>query len=109
LRLPLDVARLAGSPVSGLISSVVQGDLRRDTPSLPVPAHRASDVPLRTPATVTDICMEVGFSSLGSFSRTFTEVVGESPSEFRRRGPMPAAPSCFVKVWARPSSFGEAT
>jgi AraC-like DNA-binding protein len=59
--------------------------------------------------TVTDICMEVGFSSLGTFSRTFTEVVGETPSQFRHRGPMPAAPSCFVKTWTRPSSFGEAS
>ena len=62
-----------------------------------------------TERTVTDICMEVGFSSLGTFSRTFAVVVGESPSRFRRRGPMPSAPSCFVKAWARPSSFGEAS
>jgi AraC-like DNA-binding protein len=62
-----------------------------------------------TTRTVTDICMDVGFSSLGTFSRTFTSVVGETPSQFRLRGPMPSAPSCFVKVWARPSSFGEAS
>src|SRR3954454_17045416 len=60
-----------------------------------------------TDRTVTDICMEVGFSSLGTFSRTFSDVVGETPSQFRRRGPMPSAPSCFVKAWVRPSSFGE--
>src|SRR4051794_6024048 len=42
-----------------------------------------------TDRTVTDVCMEVGFSSLGTFSRTFTDVVGESPSQFRQRGPMP--------------------
>ena len=58
---------------------------------------------------VTDVCMEVGFSSLGTFSRTFTEIVGETPSQFRLRGPMPGAPGCFVKAWARPSSFGEAS
>ena len=62
-----------------------------------------------TDRTVTDICMAVGFSSLGTFSRTFTDVVGESPSQFRRRGPMPNAPGCFVKAWTRPSSFGEAS
>ncbi len=40
---------------------------------------------LRTSDTsVTDICMTVGFFSLGSFSRTFSEIVGESPSEFRK-------------------------
>ncbi|HEV7526261.1 MAG TPA: AraC family transcriptional regulator [Acidimicrobiia bacterium] len=63
---------------------------------------------------VTDICMEVGFSSLGTFSRTFTAIVGESPSAFRVRGgaldaPARFVPSCFVKVWARPSNFGEAS
>jgi AraC-like DNA-binding protein len=62
-----------------------------------------------TDRTVTDICMAVGFSSLGTFSRTFADVVGESPSQFRLRGPMPSAPGCFVKAWTRPSSFGEAS
>jgi len=59
-------------------------------------------------AAVTDVCMEVGFSSLGSFSRTFTEIVGETPSQYRTRGTVAAVPSCFVKAWVRPSSFGEA-
>ena len=62
-----------------------------------------------TDRSVTDICMEVGFSSLGTFSRTFRDIVGETPSEFRTRGPMPPVPSCFVKAWTRPSSFGEAS
>ena len=36
---------------------------------------------LRATATsVTDICFEVGFGSLGTFSRTFSEIVGESPT-----------------------------
>src|SRR6185312_4250957 len=34
---------------------------------------------------VTDVCMEVGFSSLGSFSTLFAQRVGESPSTYRRR------------------------
>jgi AraC-like DNA-binding protein len=50
----------------------------------------------------------VGFSSLGTFSRTFHDVVGESPTAFRQRGRMPAVPTCFMMAWARPSSFGEA-
>ncbi len=63
---------------------------------------------------VTDICMAVGFSSLSTFSRTFSAIVGESPSQFRGRGSRPEAqtsfvPSCFVKTWARPSSFGQAS
>jgi transcriptional regulator GlxA family with amidase domain len=57
---------------------------------------------------VTDICMDVGFSSLGTFSRVFSAIVGESPSSYRRRGPLPPVPSCFAMAWARPSSFGEA-
>ncbi len=62
-----------------------------------------------TDRTITDICMSVGFSSLGTFGRTFNEIVGETPTEFRARGPMPNVPSCFVKTWVRPSSFGEAS
>jgi AraC-like DNA-binding protein len=58
---------------------------------------------------VTDVCMEVGFSSLGTFSRTFRDIVGETPSQFRERGPVPGVPTCFVKAWTRPSSFGEAS
>ena len=57
---------------------------------------------------VTEICMQCGFSSLGTFSRTFRDVVGESPTEFRARGALPDVPSCFVRAWTRPSSFGEA-
>jgi AraC-like DNA-binding protein len=54
---------------------------------------------------VTDVCMEVGFSSLGSFSTLFTQRIGETPSAYRRRvrllvqvpGTMPAAlvPGCL--------------
>jgi transcriptional regulator GlxA family with amidase domain len=57
---------------------------------------------------VTDICLDVGFSSLGTFSRVFTGIVGEPPSVHRRRGPLPPVPSCFAMAWMRPSSFGEA-
>ena len=57
---------------------------------------------------VTDVCMDVGFSSLGTFSRTFTEIVGEPPSDFRQRKAAPPVPNCFAMAWTRPSSFGEA-
>ncbi len=57
---------------------------------------------------ITDICMNVGFSSLGTFSRTFTEIVGETPTRYRTRGRLDDVPSCFVKAWTRPSTFGEA-
>ncbi len=68
---------------------------------------------------VTDICLDVGFTSLGSFSRTFREIVGEAPSSYREgNGPI-VAPNCVQMVATRPrvaatvtsqsSSFGEAT
>jgi transcriptional regulator GlxA family with amidase domain len=58
---------------------------------------------------VTDVCMEVGCSSLGTFSRTFRDIVGETPSQCRCRGPMPGVPTCFVRAWTRPSSCGAAS
>ena len=36
-----------------------------------------------TDRSVTDICFDVGFTSLGTFSRTFREIVGETPSGYR--------------------------
>lgn len=62
-----------------------------------------------TDRSVTEICVVVGFTSLGTFSRTFRQIVGESPSSYRRRGPVTPVPSCFARAWMRPSSFGEAS
>src|ERR1700741_4044048 len=58
---------------------------------------------------ITDICFDVGFNSLGTFSRTFREIVGQSPLAYRRSSaPVGGAvPTCFTMAWARPSSFGE--
>ncbi|MCP3801458.1 AraC family transcriptional regulator [Allokutzneria sp. A3M-2-11 16] len=61
-----------------------------------------------TELSVTEICFQVGFGSLGTFSRTFRDIVGESPSAYRARGPVPVVPNCFAMAWMRPSSFGEA-
>ncbi|TMD03565.1 MAG: helix-turn-helix transcriptional regulator [Chloroflexi bacterium] len=57
---------------------------------------------------VTEICLDVGFTSLGTFSRSFRDIVGEAPSAYRERGPILAVPNCFAMAWTRPSSFGEA-
>src|SRR5690348_2035972 len=57
---------------------------------------------------ITDICLDVGFTSLGTFSRTFREIVGVSPTDYRARGQVIGAPTCFTMRWMRPSSFGEA-
>ena len=71
-----------------------------------------------TDRSVTDICFDVGFTSLGTFSRTFQEIVGETPSDYRLgHGPM-VAPTCVQMAATRPvvaarvsrrsSTFGEA-
>lgn len=55
-----------------------------------------------TDHSVTDICFDVGFMSLGTYSRTFREIVGESPSDYRDgHGPMDA-PNCFQMAGTRP-------
>jgi AraC-like DNA-binding protein len=55
-----------------------------------------------TDRSVTDICLDVGFSSLGSFSRTFREIVGEAPSAYRQgNGPI-VAPHCVQLAAMRP-------
>lgn len=69
--------------------------------------ERAMFLLLETERDVTDICYAVGFASLGTFSRTFREVVGEPPTVFRkRRTAAGTVPTCFTKAWTRPSSFG---
>jgi len=57
---------------------------------------------------VTEVCFDVGFSSLGTFSRTFRAIVGRSPSEYRLAAAALPVPGCFARAWTRPSSFGEA-
>ena len=59
---------------------------------------------LRAGISVTDACMEVGCTSLGSFSSRFTEVVGMTPSEYRSREhhAVKAMPNCIAKQHTRP-------
>jgi AraC-like DNA-binding protein len=59
---------------------------------------------------VTDVCFEVGCSSLGTFSTRFTELVGESPSAYRARDHswMEGLPACLVRVALRPVRNREA-
>jgi AraC-like DNA-binding protein len=59
---------------------------------------------------VTDVCMAVGCSSLGSFSSRFTELVGESPSAYRARNHAALAgiPACVAKIVTRPVRNKEA-
>jgi transcriptional regulator GlxA family with amidase domain len=60
-----------------------------------------------TDRSITDICFDVGFASLGTFSKTFHLIVGESPTAYRSRGEIISVPTCFAMAWTRPSSFGE--
>lgn len=58
-----------------------------------------------TDLSVTDVCMQVGCTSLGSFSSRFTALVGETPSSYRGRSHdyLRGIPSCVVKQVTRPS------
>jgi transcriptional regulator GlxA family with amidase domain len=59
---------------------------------------------LRQGMSVTDTCMAVGCTSLGSFSSRFTEIVGETPSQYRARdhGDLETLPACVSMVATRP-------
>lgn len=61
---------------------------------------------LRSGTSVTDACMEVGCTSLGSFSTSFTQITGESPSSYRSRehAAVEAMPACIAKAVTKPKS-----
>ena len=59
----------------------------------------------QTERSVTEICLDVGFTCLGTFSRTFSEIIGEAPSAYRDRAELKSAPTCFTMSWMRSSSF----
>jgi transcriptional regulator GlxA family with amidase domain len=64
--------------------------------------ERAKELLAQSEFTVTEICFEVGFESLGSFSTLFHRVVGWSPSIYRARAwemwknPLRFIPNCYV-------------
>ena len=72
--------------------------------------ERAKALLRRGDLPVTEVCFEVGFTSLGSFSSRFSELVGESPSAYRARSHDAGAaiPPCVAKVHTRPVRNGEA-
>jgi len=67
--------------------------------------ERAKALLRRGDLTVTDVCIAVGCTSLGSFSSRFTELVGESPSAYRARphDEGAAIPACVAKMYTRPT------
>lgn len=70
--------------------------------------ERAKDLLTAANLTVTEVCLLVGFTSLGSFSARFSELVGMPPSAYRRTqvasGGPPMVPGCFVLAWSRPGT-----
>lgn len=61
--------------------------------------ERAQDLLRVANLTVTEVCMTVGFASLGSFSARFTRLVGESPTAYRNRWAArggPHVPGCYL-------------
>ncbi|MFE0703039.1 helix-turn-helix transcriptional regulator [Streptomyces sp. NPDC058872] len=70
--------------------------------------ERAKALLRRGDLSVTEVCFEVGCTSLGSFSSRFTELVGETPSAYRARSHAEdaAVPACVAKVHTRPVRNG---
>ena len=70
--------------------------------------ERAQALLRRGDLSVTDVCMEVGCASLGSFSARFTELVGETPTAYRNRdhGALARVPACVTKERTRPVRRG---
>jgi transcriptional regulator GlxA family with amidase domain len=66
--------------------------------------ERAKALLRRGDLSVTEVCMAVGCTSLGSFSSRFTELVGETPSAYRARAHETGAaiPACMARTYTRP-------
>ena len=76
--------------------------------------ERAKALLRRGDMSVTEVCMAVGCSSLGSFSARFTQLVGEPPTAYRARdhGALAGVSGCIARELTRParrsSRIGEA-
>lgn len=72
--------------------------------------ERAMTLLRHSELSVTDVCFRVGFSSLGTFSTRFSELVGVPPSEYRRRAADDPVdlPPCVAKRVTRPIRNREA-
>ncbi len=72
--------------------------------------ERAMALLRRGDLSVTEVCFEVGSTSLGSFSSTFTRLVGMSPGAYRvgDHTEMAPIPPCVARAWTRPGRNGEA-
>lgn len=110
---PLDVAALAG------ITHMSEAHFSRlfratfgETPHRYLQRRRierASAMLRESGLPVIDVCTAVGFTSLSTFTRTFGQIMGETPAAHRARAATPSVPTCFEKSWMRPveeSGFG---
>ena len=110
-REPLDVAALAGA--AHLSPAHFSRQFRAtfgETPHRYLQrrrVERAMELLRETDRPVTEICLDVGFNSLGTFSRTFCRIVGEPPSRYRARyvagGAALRVPACWAMAWMRPA------
>jgi len=67
--------------------------------------ERAQELLRGTALTVTEVSIDVGFRSLGSFSAAFASLAGEPPSAYARRwrsAGAPPIPACFTMMYLRP-------
>ncbi|UIR20407.1 helix-turn-helix transcriptional regulator [Streptomyces spinosirectus] len=105
---PLDMSALAGTAL--MSAGHFQRSFRDAYGETPYSylmtrrVERAKTLLRRGDLTVTEVCMEVGCTSLGSFSARFTELVGETPSSYRARSHEESAeiPPCVVRAYTRP-------
>jgi len=67
--------------------------------------ERAKALLRRGDLSVTEVCLAVGCSSLGSFSARFTQLAGETPTAYRGRdhGALAGVPGCVAKEATRPT------
>jgi AraC-like DNA-binding protein len=107
---PLDLRALAGEAGYSLFHFVrAFHETYGETPGRYLArrrVERAQELLRSTTLTVTEVCFRIGFSSLGTFSARFKEIVGVSPREYRaemvRQGGPPQIPGCFVMMWSSP-------
>lgn len=107
---PLTVAALAAE--AGLSPAHFSREFRRafgESPHrylLTRRLERAAALLRNTDRTVADICLMVGFQSVGSFTATFGKTFGLSPTDHRAVFPPAAArariPDCVLRAWGRP-------
>ena len=102
-RMPLDLDQLAG--VAGVSKFHFVRSFEAAYGETPIRyltrrrIERAQDLLRAANLTVTEVCMLVGFASLGSFSSRFAQLVGESPTAYRDRWAArggPHVPGCYL-------------